>query len=101
MLQDADIVDVTLPSKADAVKMLLSVAGLSPENPVQEAFEVVKFCDRLPLAIAPGKLVQEMELQMTGLVSRISQEEFTDSGQDITLAERMSARHSKQLQAAP
>ena len=38
-----------LPSEDEAVKMLLSVASLSPENVVQEALEVVKFCDRLPL----------------------------------------------------
>jgi hypothetical protein len=61
VLEGADIVDVGLPTEDEAVEMLLSVAGLPLDSVPPEARAVVKFCDRLPLALSiAGKLVHEM-----------------------------------------
>ena len=56
-----------------------------------EAREVVKFCDRLPLALGiAGKLVHEMGVtdDWDGVVE-LMQEEFSDSGQDRSMEERI------------
>ena len=56
-----------------------------------EAREIVKLCDRLPLALGiAGKLVQEMGVtdNWDGVVE-LMQEEFSDSGQDRSMEERI------------
>eukprot|EP01046_Picozoa_sp_COSAG06_P037122 COSAG06_NODE_4158_length_4512_cov_4.141400_6_plen_104_part_00 len=64
LLENADVIDVGLPTEDEAVQILLAVAGLplddaaAPAPP--QAQEVVKFCDRLPLALSiAGKLIKE------------------------------------------
>lgn len=57
------IVDISLPSEDDAIKMLLSTGGMSVDQSVPPAaYELVKLCNRLPLCIAiAGKLIKELE----------------------------------------
>ena len=92
VLEGAEIVDIGLPTLDEAVQMLLSVAGLPLDAAVPpEAREVVKFCDLLPLAIGiAGKLVHEMGVtdDWDGVVE-LMQEEFSDSGQDRGMEERI------------
>ena len=64
--QTTAVVDISLPSEDDAVKMLLSTGGLTIEDEVgvpSEAYELVKLCNLLPLAISiAGKLSKELEM---------------------------------------
>ena len=77
------IVQLELPSEEQAVKMLLSTAGMSPDQTApKEALDLVKFCNKLPLAISiAGQLVKDLELEATadwdGIVSAMK-EEFAD-----------------------
>ena len=58
-LENAEVVDISLPSDDDAVKMLLSYADLSIPKPPAAALEIVRYCNHLPLAISiAGKFVQ-------------------------------------------
>ena len=65
------------------MKMLLSTAGMSPDQTApKEALDLVKFCNKLPLAISiAGQLVKDLELEATadwdGIVSAMK-EEFAD-----------------------
>ena len=61
--QATTIVDISLPSEDDAVKMLLSTGGMPVDQSVPSAaYELVKLCNRLPLAISiAGKLIKELE----------------------------------------
>lgn len=63
VLDGGDIIDVTVPSKTDAAKMLLATAGLDPAA-LQERAEVayiVELCKRLPLTIGvAGKLIRQL-----------------------------------------
>eukprot|EP01045_Picozoa_sp_COSAG04_P015045 COSAG04_NODE_1165_length_7994_cov_50.104370_3_plen_574_part_00 len=92
VLEGAEIVDVGLPTEEEAVQMLLAVAGLPLDAAAPpEAHEVCKFCDRLPLALGiAGKLVHEMGVtdDWDGVVE-LMQEEFSDSGQDRSMEERI------------
>ena len=92
LLEGAEIVDVGLPSEDEAVQILLSVAGLPLGTSVPpEAREVVKFCDRLPLALSiAGKLVCEMGVvgDWEGVVDMM-EDEFSDTGQDDSMEERV------------
>eukprot|EP01047_Picozoa_sp_COSAG01_P114847 COSAG01_NODE_43506_length_429_cov_0.778788_1_plen_142_part_11 len=58
------IVQIELPTEEQAVKMLLSTAGVSVDQPAPpEALELVKFCNMLPLTISiAGQLVKDLEL---------------------------------------
>eukprot|EP01047_Picozoa_sp_COSAG01_P017740 COSAG01_NODE_946_length_12533_cov_4.570532_1_plen_238_part_10 len=83
----ADIVRIQLPTEAVAVKMLLSTAGITvgDKSVPKEAFELVKFCNMLPLALSiAGQLVNELELEAAsdweGIVS-IMKEEYADGAQ--------------------
>ena len=45
------IVEIELPDEHQAVKMLLTVAGMEADQPApKEALEIVKFCNMLPYA---------------------------------------------------
>eukprot|EP01051_Picozoa_sp_SAG22_P008138 SAG22_NODE_604_length_8628_cov_4.245984_6_plen_277_part_00 len=66
--QRTTIVDISLPSEEDAVKMLLSTSGMtvdiSQSVPPAGSYELVKLCNRLPLAISiAGKLIKELEFE--------------------------------------
>ena len=89
VLEGAEVVDVGLPTEAEAVEMLLSAAGLAADVVPAKAFEVVRFCNCLPLTIGmAGKLVREIrrdglmdgELEWGGVVELL-EEEFGESGQ--------------------
>ena len=72
--------------------MLLSIAGLPfTTDAPPEAHEVVKFCNRLPLALGiAGKLVHEMGVtEDWDGVLELMQNEFSDSGQDRSMEERI------------
>jgi hypothetical protein len=77
------IVQVQLPTEDQAVKMLLSTAGVSADQPAPpEARELVKFCNMLPLAISiAGQLVKDLELDASsdwdGIVA-LMKEEYAD-----------------------
>ena len=63
VLDGGEIIDITVPSNTDAVKMLLSTAGMDP-NVLQvrkETTRVVELCKRLPLTIGvAGKLIRQL-----------------------------------------
>ena len=60
--QSTAVVDIKLPSEDDALRMLISTAGLTDGGIVPtQAREVVKFCNFLPLSISiAGKLVADL-----------------------------------------
>jgi hypothetical protein len=63
VLAGGDIIDVTVPTKAVAVKMLLSTAGMDIEalQSREEVAQIAELCKRLPLTIGiAGKLIKEM-----------------------------------------
>eukprot|EP00729_Bicosta_minor_P033101 gene33101-biopygen989 len=63
VLDGGQIIDVTVPSQMDAVKMLLSTAGMDVEalNGRKEVAHVVELCKRLPLTIGvAGKLIRQL-----------------------------------------
>eukprot|EP01051_Picozoa_sp_SAG22_P002544 SAG22_NODE_115_length_19315_cov_10.458368_5_plen_1113_part_00 len=87
VLEGAHIVCVSVPTEAEAVDMLLSTAGVSSTGrspPPPEAYEVVEFCNRLPLAIGiAGKLCKDMAIQddWSGVLAMMK-EEF-DAAQSV------------------
>ena len=63
VLDGGDIINVTVPSKSDAVKMLLSTAGMDVEalHRRMEVAYVAELCKRLPLTIGvAGKLIRQL-----------------------------------------
>ena len=97
VLEGAEVVDVGLPTEAEAVEMLLSVAGLAVDVVPAKALEVVRFCNCLPLTIGmAGKLVHEIrrdglmdgELEWGGVVELL-EEEFSEGGQHRSMEERI------------
>jgi hypothetical protein len=59
-LEGGEIIDVTVPSQEDAVKMLLSTAGMDIAARTEVA-QIVELCKRLPLTIGvAGKLIKEL-----------------------------------------
>jgi hypothetical protein len=85
VLEGGKIVDIGLPSDADAIQILLNEAGFqtTPEHAPPEAAEVVKFCNNLPLAIGiAGGLLKNMSLgdDWSGVVA-VLREEFGEGGQ--------------------
>jgi hypothetical protein len=86
VLEGGDVVDISLPSDADAVQILLNEAGfnvLEHGSPPIEALEVVQFCNHLPLAIGiAGALLKNMGLDTDwSEVLTVLQEEFGEGGQ--------------------
>jgi hypothetical protein len=62
-LDGGDIIDVTIPSQNDAIKMLLSTAGMDIEalHSRKEVAQVAELCKRLPLTIGiAGKLLRQL-----------------------------------------
>ena len=62
-LDGGEIIDVTVPSKTDAIKMLLSTAGMEAEGleSRKEVAQVAELCKRLPLTIGiAGKLIRQL-----------------------------------------
>jgi hypothetical protein len=71
--QTTTIVDIKLPTEDDAIKMLLSTGGVQHQSVPAEAYELVKLCKRLPLAISiAGKLIKELEFAETDDMSSVS-----------------------------
>ena len=63
VLDGGEIIDVTVPSKSDAAKMLLSTAGMDVDalQGRDEVAQVVELCKRLPLTIGvAGKLIRQL-----------------------------------------
>lgn len=63
VLNGGEIIDVAVPHKGDAVKMLLSTAGIDTDalNGHAEAMHIVELCKRLPLTIGvSGKLIRQV-----------------------------------------
>ena len=63
VLEGGDVIDVSTPSLSDAVKMLLSTAGMELEalHNRDEVAHVAKLCKRLPLTIGvAGKLIRQL-----------------------------------------
>ena len=62
VLDGGEIIDVATPSKTDAVKMLLSTAGMNVDalKEREEVAHVANLCNRLPLTIGvAGKLIRQ------------------------------------------
>ena len=90
--QKTEIVDISLPSKEDAVQMLLSTGGVPADRAVPpEAFELVQFCNFLPLAIGiSGKLISELELNESadwGGIVAVMKQEFAENKSHQTVEE--------------
>lgn len=109
-LEGGGIVDIALPSDEDAVRMLMREAGIDnydESNPKREAHEVVKFCNRLPLAVGiAGKLLKKMSLDDDwSEVLAVLREEFGDGGTSRamensvirTSLKGITGRHKKQV----
>lgn len=63
VLDGGQIIDIAAPSKTDAVKMLLSTAGMDVEafKSREEVGQIAKLCKRLPLTIGvAGKLIRQL-----------------------------------------
>ena len=63
VLDGGQIFDVNVPSESDAVKMLLSTAGMDIETlqDRKEVVQVAEMCKRLPLSISvAGKLIRQL-----------------------------------------
>lgn len=98
-----DVTDIGLPTEQQAASMLLSTAGIKLETPPPEAFEIVRFCDLLPLAIGmAGKFLEEFGLadggdaDWEGILSEIKNE-FEQSDQTKSIGERIIATSLKSL----
>jgi hypothetical protein len=88
------------------VQMLLSTGGISADRAVPaEAFELVEFCNLLPLAISiAGKLISELELNTQdadwGDVVRIMRDEFAANKSQQTVEEIVIATSLKGIHGA-
>ena len=63
VLEGGHIIDVTVPSSSDAVKMLLSTAGMDVDalKERKEVAHIAELCKRLPLTIGvAGKLIRQL-----------------------------------------
>jgi hypothetical protein len=90
--QSCTIVDVGVPGADEAVQMLFGMAGLPPGTSVApEAVEIVRFCNRLPLALGiAARLVREMDVtdDWHG-VAELMKEEFAATEQARSMEERV------------
>jgi hypothetical protein len=80
LLAGGESLQITVPSEADAIRILLAAAGLpSDTRPPSAASAIVRDCAYLPLSLAiAGKLIRELELGLAewdGL-SAVLQEEL-------------------------
>jgi hypothetical protein len=63
VLEGGEIIDVAVPSQSDAVKMLLSTAGLDTDalQGREEVAHISELCKRLPLTVGvAGKLIRQL-----------------------------------------
>ena len=63
VLDGGEIIDVNAPSQSDAVKMLLSTAGMDVDalETCEEVGQIAELCKRLPLTIGvAGKLIRQL-----------------------------------------
>lgn len=104
VLEDAEVVDIGLPSDDDAVQMLLSYAGLDLPEPPPEVLEIVKYCNHLPLAIGiAGKFVKGLDLGTGADWSEVFAELQADSdtsGERVSREEAIIATSLKGIQGA-
>ena len=92
VLDGCAITDVGLPSKEEAIQMLMTGSGLSSDSAAPpEAAEVVRFCNHLPLAIAiAGRLLREIDVASggwSGVVEMLSEEFASIGGQRRSMEE--------------
>jgi hypothetical protein len=96
-LDGGDIIDVTVPSRTDSVKMLLSTAGMDMEalQSRAEVAQIAELCKRLPLTIGiAGKLIKEVTAgssmssagDWTDVVDLLK-EEFNDADGSLSVEE--------------
>ena len=98
-LEGGEIIEVTVPLVADAVKMLLSTAGMELElfQSRKEVVQVVELCKRLPLTIGiAGKLIRQMTTGSSMSDSRdwadvvdLLKSEINDPQGDLSVEERV------------
>jgi hypothetical protein len=103
-LSDCDIVDVGLPSEADAIQILVAEAGLAAGARVPPgAQEIAVLCKRLPLTLGiAGRLVKELDLgsDWSSAVDMIKQEltVLGRSAEDSVIATSLGALSGSQGQ---
>jgi hypothetical protein len=100
-----EIVDVGLPTEEEALQLLLSVAGLplaALAEVAPEVREVVKLSGCLPLTLGiAAKLIKELGVtdDWSGVLELMKQE-FNDSGQERSMAERIIRTSLKAIRGA-
>jgi hypothetical protein len=97
VLGGGQIIDVAVPSKSDAVKMLLSTAGIDVDGLQgrEEVAHVAELCKRLPLTIGvAGKLIRQLaqghtmsEASDWAEVVALLEDEFKDPDGDLSIEE--------------
>jgi hypothetical protein len=96
ILSGCDIVDMGLPSEADAVQIVMSAAGVSVDahTPAPaEAREVVALCKRLPLTLGmAGRMARDLGLQHDwSEVAVMMREELSAHGEARTVEDSVIA----------
>jgi hypothetical protein len=109
VLDGGEIIDVTIPSKTDAIKMLLSTADMDSEalQTRKEVAQIAELCKRLPLTIGvAGKLIKEATHghRMTDAsdwvdVVELLQSELDDPDGDLSIEESVIRASIKSIPA--
>ena len=99
VLDGGDIVDVNVPPKVDAVKMLLSTAGMDVDalQDTAEIIHIAELCNRLPLTIGvAGKLIRQLaqgssmsEASDWADVVALLEDEMNDPDGSLSIEERV------------
>ena len=109
VLEGGNIVDIGFPTEEEAVEMLLTMGGVAvssagaPAAVPPEARAIVRYCNRLPLAIGiAAQLVKELALDggdWNGVLS-IMREEFEQGGQAQSMEESVIATSLKAIRGS-
>lgn len=77
VLEGSHIVAVGVPSEEEAVQMLLATAAIDSDAAPPEAYDIVEFCNRLPLAVGiAGRMLKDMALgdDWSGVLAMMKEE---------------------------